>query len=72
MDFNLLGKDLLQNLIGTPESPTLLGALVPFAVNGLASGEPGPGGTTQYGTRLLADGRIVVNGVTVYQAPNGG
>ena len=72
MDFNLLGKELLQNLIGTPESPTLLGALVPFAVNGLASGEPGPGGTTQYGTRLLADGRIVVNGVTVYQAPNGG
>lgn len=72
IDFNLLGKDLLQDLIGTPESPTLLGALVPFAVTGLASGDPGPNGTTRYKTSLLPDGRIVINGMTVYKAPSGG
>ncbi|WP_417814812.1 hypothetical protein [Thalassospira alkalitolerans] len=70
LDFDLLGRERLQDLIGTPQSPTLLGALVPFAVDGLAAGKPGTQGTTKYDMELLPDGRIVVNGMTVYTAMN--
>ncbi|KJE34337.1 hypothetical protein UF64_14665 [Thalassospira sp. HJ] len=70
-DFRLLGQDKLVDLLGTPDSPTLLGALVPFAVNGLAAGRPGPQGTTEYDGQLLPDGRIVVNGLTVFRTADG-
>jgi hypothetical protein len=70
-DFRLLGQDKLVDLLGTPDSPTLLGALVPFAVNGLAAGRPGPQGTTEYDGELLPDGRIVVNGMTVFRTADG-
>ncbi|WP_417825761.1 hypothetical protein [Thalassospira povalilytica] len=70
-DFKLLGQDKLVDLLGTPDSPTLLGALLPFAVNGLAVGRPGPQGTTEYDGQLLPDGRIVVNGLTVYRTADG-
>ena len=70
-DFKLLGQQKLVDLLGTPDSPTLLGALVPFAVDGLAAGRPGPQGTTEYDGQLLPDGRIVVNGLTVYRTADG-
>ncbi|MBS8274868.1 hypothetical protein DYI21_14850 [Thalassospira tepidiphila] len=70
-DFRLLGQDKLVDLLGTPDSPTLLGALVPFAVNGLAAGRPGPQGTTEYDGQLLPDGRVVVNGLTVFRTADG-
>lgn len=70
-DFKLLGQDKLVDLLGTPESPTLLGALVPFAVDGLAAGRPGPQGTTEYDGQLLPDGRVVVNGLTVFRTADG-
>jgi hypothetical protein len=44
---------------------------VPFAVDGLAAGEPGKQGMTNYDVELLRDGRIVVNGVTVFSAASG-
>ncbi|WP_404425795.1 hypothetical protein [Thalassospira australica] len=71
LDIDLIGREHLQDLIGTPESPTLLGALVPFAVDGLAAGEPGKQGTTNYDVELLRDGRIVVNGITVFSGTSG-
>ncbi|MCC9623897.1 hypothetical protein LPB41_19640 [Thalassospira sp. MA62] len=71
LDFDLIGKDRLQTLLGTPENPTLLGALVPFAVSGLASGAPKDNGITHYSSRLLPDGRIAVNDVTVYRPQSG-
>ena len=71
LDLDLIGRERLQDLIGTPQSPTLLGALVPFAVDGLAAGEPGQQGMTNYDVELLRDGRIVVNGVTVFSAASG-
>jgi hypothetical protein len=71
LDLDLIGRERLQDLIGTPQSPTLLGALVPFAVDGLAAGEPGKQGMTNYDVELLRDGRIVVNGVTVFSAASG-
>ena len=70
-DFKLLGQDKLVALLGTPESPTLLGALVPYAVNGLATGRPGPQGTTEYDGELLADGRLIINGLTLFQTADG-
>lgn len=70
-DFKLLGQDKLVDLLGTPDSPTLLGALVPFAVDGLAAGRPGPQGTTEYDGQLLPDGRVVVNGLTVFRTADG-
>ncbi|MDG4718027.1 MULTISPECIES: hypothetical protein [Thalassospira] len=70
-DFRLLGQDKLVDLLGTPDSPTLLGALLPFAVNGLAVGRPGPQGTTEYDGKLLPDGRVVVNGMTVFRTADG-
>ncbi len=70
-DFRLLGQDKLVDLLGTPDSPTILGALVPFAVNGLAAGRPGPQGTTEYDGQLLPDGRVVVNGLTVFRTADG-
>ncbi|RCK43547.1 MULTISPECIES: hypothetical protein [Thalassospira] len=70
-DFKLLGQDKLVDLLGTPDSPTLLGALLPFAVNGLAAGRPGPQGTTEYDGQLLPDGRVVVNGMTVFRTADG-
>ncbi|SOB94930.1 hypothetical protein [Thalassospira xiamenensis] len=71
LDVDLIGRERLQDLIGTPQSPTLLGALVPFAVDGLAAGEPGTQGTTNYDVELLRDGRIVVNGITVFSGTSG-
>ena len=71
LELDLIGRERLQDLIGTPQSPTLLGALVPFAVDGLAAGEPGKQGMTNYDVELLRDGRIVVNGVTVFSAASG-
>ncbi|RCK31975.1 hypothetical protein TH9_14825 [Thalassospira xiamenensis] len=71
LDVDLIGRERLQDLIGTPQSPTLLGALVPFAVDGLAAGEPGTQGTTNYDVELLRDGRIVVNGITVFSSTSG-
>ncbi|MFC4235082.1 hypothetical protein ACFOY8_07585 [Thalassospira xianhensis] len=71
LDVDLIGRERLQDLIGTPQSPTLLGALVPFAVDGLAAGEPGKQGTTNYDVELLRDGRIVVNGITVFSGTSG-
>jgi len=70
-DFKLLGQNRLVDLLGTPDSPTLLGALVPFAVNGLAAGRPGPQGTMEYDGELLPDGRVVVNGLTVFRTADG-
>lgn len=71
LDFKLLGQDQLVDILGTPQSPTLLGALVPFAVEGLAAGTPGPQGTTEYKAQLLNDGRIVINGQTVFKVADG-
>lgn len=71
-DVKLLGQNKLVDLLGTPESPTLLGALLPFAVNGLAVGRSGPQGTTEYDGKLLPDGRVVVNGLTVFRTADGG
>ncbi|AXO15623.1 hypothetical protein [Thalassospira indica] len=70
-DFRLLGQEKLVDLLGTPDNPTILGALVPFAVNGLAAGRPGPQGTTEYDGQLLPDGRVVVNGLTVFRTADG-
>ncbi|MEQ9345824.1 MAG: hypothetical protein RIG26_05220 [Thalassospira sp.] len=70
-DVKLLGQDRLVDLLGTPDSPTLLGALVPFAVDGLAAGRPGPQGTTEYDGKLLPDGRVIVNGLTVFRTADG-
>lgn len=70
-DFKLLGQDKLVDLLGTPDSPTLLGALVPFAVDSLAAGRPGPQGTMEYDGELLPDGRVVVNGMTVFRTADG-
>ncbi|MBE69517.1 MAG: hypothetical protein CMO07_01915 [Thalassospira sp.] len=70
-DFRLLGQEKLVDLLGTPDNPTILGALVPFAVNGLAAGRPGPQGTTEYDGQLLPDGRVVVNGMTVFRTADG-
>ncbi|MFH1805324.1 MAG: hypothetical protein ABID63_10605 [Pseudomonadota bacterium] len=72
LDVNLVGRDRLEFLIGTPASPTLLGALVPFAVEGLAAGRPGPQETTAYNIELLPDGRLIINGVTVMDRATGG
>ena len=71
LDVDLIGRERLQDLTGTPQSPTLLGALIPFAVDGLAAGEPGTQGTTNYDVELLRDGRIVVNGITVFSGTSG-
>lgn len=70
-DVKLLGQDRLIDLLGTPDSPTLLGALVPFAVDGLAAGRPGPQGTMEYDGKLLPDGRVIVNGLTVFRTADG-
>jgi hypothetical protein len=71
LDMNMTGKDRLQFLVGTPQNPTILGALFPPAVDGLAAGKPGEKGITQYDVQLLADGRITVNGITVMGGKNG-
>ncbi|MEQ5775028.1 hypothetical protein J4E05_05840 [Thalassospira sp. NFXS8] len=69
LDLDLIGRDQLEYLLGTPKSPTILGALFPPAVDGLAAGKPGKQGTSKYKLQLLTDGRITVNGVTVMSRP---
>ncbi|WP_073953691.1 hypothetical protein [Thalassospira sp. TSL5-1] len=69
LDLNLVGRDQLETLLGTPKKPTILGALFPPAVDGLAAGTPGKQGTDKYKLQLRADGRIIVNGRTVMTGP---
>ncbi|PKR56065.1 hypothetical protein [Thalassospira marina] len=69
LDLDLVGRDQLEYLLGTPKNPTILGALFPPAVDGLAAGKPGKQGINKYKVQLLADGRITVNGRTVMSGP---
>ncbi|OSQ39941.1 hypothetical protein TMES_07745 [Thalassospira mesophila] len=69
LDLDLVGREQLEYLLGTPKSPTILGALFPPAVDGLAAGTPGKQGTSKYKLQLLADGRITVNGQRVMNGP---
>ncbi len=69
MDLSLVGRAQLETLLGTPQKPTILGALFPPAVNGLAAGTPGKPGTDTYKLQLQPSGRIIVNGQTVMAGP---
>tara|TARA_R110000751_G_scaffold22366_1_gene63066 strand:+ start:6013 stop:7203 length:1191 start_codon:yes stop_codon:yes gene_type:complete len=65
LDLDLVGRDQLEYLLGTPKSPTILGALFPPAVDGLAAGKPGKQGMSTYKLQLLSDGSITANGLTI-------
>ena len=67
-DLMLTGKQLLQSLLGTPDNPSLFGALVPFAVLALAGGYPHEA-DDRTGDRYVFDlgrnGKLILNGETI-------
>lgn len=71
-DLMLTGKQLLQSLLGTPDNPSLFGALFPFAVIALAGGYPHEsGGRTgdRYVFDLGRNGMLILNGEAIKQSP---
>ena len=69
-DLILTGKPLLQSLLGTPDNPSFLGALFPFAVVVLARGYPHETGEItgeRYVFDLGRNGTLILNGEAIHK-----